>query len=289
LNYCQLAVVISLLTASQSGCAVIGPSVVRAERTGYNEALHDTSAEQLLLNIIRAKNQENPSFSNFAEVDAQPSTGLNLTGGSSNIGAVLPLGALTSSLSASETSIQKHVSVTGYELIQQISKPITLQNIYRLADSNAPTVPLFTLSFNRLGRNYMDFFSVIDLLYFLDRYGALLSEARTENTLLFNKTDRGIIEHPTGSADDSISCIRKHNLNISSDTAVRILWKHLSAMLGNNIILRTPEAQVVAKPGSELEVAQMHLPDNIALTRSALGALQNSGFIKLLRRDERIA
>jgi hypothetical protein len=41
-----------------------------ASRTFYNEVIHDTASEQLLLNIIRAKNYEAPNFVDVSEAAA---------------------------------------------------------------------------------------------------------------------------------------------------------------------------------------------------------------------------
>ncbi len=85
-KYSWMALVgVSLL----SGCgSMTGPPSITASRTFYNEVIHDTSSEQLLLNIVRAKNYETPNFIDVSEADATVSFTSGVNGGLSGIGAV---------------------------------------------------------------------------------------------------------------------------------------------------------------------------------------------------------
>jgi hypothetical protein len=265
-----------LFTQVLCGCSIIGPSVLRDERIAYNEAIHDTSAQQLLINIVRARNFEDPTFSNLAEVDSQPSASGSITGGSANIGALVTLGSLSSTLGGSETSIQKHVSVTGAELIQQISSPITLKNIYRLINSNAPQIPLLRMSINRLGNSFIAADRIAELLYLLDVYGAITIEARTDNTLTIVLRKAGMLTQKQMAAEDNeLDCFA-----LGAEVTVPALWDELTALLGHvdktTIVVRTPEAKIVPDPGkeTELSLAQKQVAVPIVLTRSALGAVR---------------
>jgi hypothetical protein len=272
-----------------SGCAGLGPVILRNERSSYNEAIHDTNAEQLLLNIVRSYKNEPAAFSTLAEVDSQPTNSLQLVGGSSNIGAITPLGGLTTTLGTSETSIQKHVTVSGFELIQQVSSPIKLRNIQRLQYSNQPTVPTFRFSVNNIGP-FLDYNRVINIINFLNIYGAIRIEARNDNTMTINLEKEGFIDQPnqTIPVDKLLSCVKITDAR----RAVRILWKELTAALGEEggqIILRSPDA-IIAKPtDSELAVAEMKPHGTVVFTRSAIGALnlaQDSHDIIFLNRAE---
>ena len=265
-----------LITQVLCGCSIFGPSVLRDERIAYNEAIHDTSAQQLLMNIVRARNFEDPTFSNLAEVDSQPSASGSISGGSANIGALLTLGSLSSTLGGSETSIQKHVSVTGAELIQQISSPITLKNIYRLLTSNAPEIPLIRMSINRLGNSFIAHNRIVELLYLLELFGAITVEARNDNTLTIVLRKTGMLTQTQQAAeDDEIHCFSQ-----GAEVTVNALWDELTILLGHvdktTIVVRTPEAKIVPDPGKEtdLSLAQKQVAAPIVLTRSALGAVR---------------
>ena len=90
------------------GCSGVGQLSIQEERNQYNDVIHDTGVEQLLTNIVRAHKYESPSFFDVSEVDQTKTLQANLQGGSSNIGAVLPLGALSSTLTATDSPIIKY-------------------------------------------------------------------------------------------------------------------------------------------------------------------------------------
>jgi hypothetical protein len=238
---------------------------------------------------------EDPTFSNLAEVDAQPSASAAITGGASNIGSAIILGSLSSTLGGSETSIQKHVSVTGNELIQQISTPITLKNLYRLGNSNAPEIPLLRMSVNRLGNLYNAYDRIIELIYLLDLYGAIVIEARNENTWTITLHKNGIVTRQQVGGDEELKCFAQ-----SSEAVVSALWDELPALLGftgkSTIVLRSPEAKTVADPSkkSELVLAQETVTVPVMLTRSALGAIgraegQGSHDIKFVSPEDAVS
>jgi len=87
---------------------------------------------------------------------------------------------------------------------------------------------------NRVGDNYMDFYSVVDLLNVLDEYGALVVESRTENTMTIRVDKEGILKLGQDQSDFILKCIHK-----GPTVAVEELYSRLSKMLGNNVILRT--------------------------------------------------
>lgn len=60
----------SYLMLSATGCA-IGPKMLRSTRTGYNQAIQQTTNEQLLLNLVRLKYRDQPLFLEVSSVSAQ--------------------------------------------------------------------------------------------------------------------------------------------------------------------------------------------------------------------------
>jgi hypothetical protein len=165
----------------------------------------------------------------------------------------------------SETSIQKHVTVSGFELIQQVSSPIKLRNIQRLQYSNEPTVPVFRFSVNNIGP-YLDYNRVINIINFL--------EARNDNTMTINIEKEGFIDqpNPTIPVDALLSCMKVTDAR----RAVKILWKELTTALGEEngqIILRSSDATIGKPTDSELAVAEMKPHGTVVFTRSAIGAL----------------
>ena len=58
-----------VLCLSLSGC--IGPQFLKVQRYKYNEAIQESTAEQLLLNIVRLRYNDSPMFLNVGDIDAR--------------------------------------------------------------------------------------------------------------------------------------------------------------------------------------------------------------------------
>ncbi|MFO1044840.1 MAG: hypothetical protein U0941_23960 [Planctomycetaceae bacterium] len=78
-----------LLSCMLSGCA-IGPHTIRNASLGYNEVLHDTAEAELLLNLVRARYGEQPSFVEVASVTQQYAFTSQTTVQGDFTGAVFP-------------------------------------------------------------------------------------------------------------------------------------------------------------------------------------------------------
>ncbi|MGD8450369.1 MAG: hypothetical protein PVJ57_01000 [Phycisphaerae bacterium] len=65
-----LVIVLSMSVAGLSGCA-LGPTALRVSRTAYNEAVQRTTAEQLLLNLVRLQYREAPLFLEMGNIATQ--------------------------------------------------------------------------------------------------------------------------------------------------------------------------------------------------------------------------
>ena len=283
-------IVAVIMTSLLAGCVSFGPEIVRTERSDYNQAVGYTNSEQLLLNVVRAHRYEPPVFNYLQEYDVTPSVGFSLAGGPSNLGAV-PIGALAAGVSASQTSLQKNVSLTNYETTQQISKPITLQSIFRLENSNNPTIPTLVFSVNRFGHRYDEYFRIVDLIYFLDLFGALSTESRNENTLSLMFEPKGAIAHPNrdNPEDDPLSCVPG---DVPYALQIKRLWSSLVAALDargatDRIVLRSTDAKLSGLDKlSEVEAAAKPMSGSLVLTRTAQGALRtaegDAGYIRFM-------
>src|SRR5579863_5645603 len=165
---------------------------MRMNRTDYNEAVHDTNVEQLLLNIVRVHDSEIPTFMDMVELDEANAVSAGISGGPSNIGAVPgslgdslfgTVGAVTGSASISDQPIAKYVPLSGFSLTQQISTPISLGAIAKFTNSSWPDSTLLYYSFQRLTPAYLDFYRALDTLLALDSYGAITLESGADDQL----------------------------------------------------------------------------------------------------------
>jgi hypothetical protein len=76
-----------IAVATLGGCGVVGPTSIKLGRNSYNEVIHQTSADQLLVNLVRIHNHEMPLFIDVTEVDATVQVQANASGAQTNIGA----------------------------------------------------------------------------------------------------------------------------------------------------------------------------------------------------------
>ena len=243
-----------------TSCTGVGQLSIQQERNQYNDVIHDTGTEQLLVNIVRAHNYESPSFFDVSEVDQTKTLQGNLQGGSSNIGAVVPLGALSSTLTATDSPIIKYMPPTSAAYIQQVIQPIDLASFAHFKNSNVPIEPYLRFAFDRLTPAYADFFRASAIISALDSFGAIRIDA-TSNDLIM------IVLTPDGLIPSDAPCLNYRPAN----TVVADLWRQLTQIFNQPdsarvITLRTPSSKSRA--------------GQVALARSALGAL------RMAERDE---
>ena len=261
------------------GCSGVGQLSIQEERNQYNDVIHDTGVEQLLTNIVRAHKYESPSFFDVSEVDQTKTLQANLQGGSSNIGAVLPLGALSSTLTATDSPIIKYMPPTSAAYIQQIIQPIDLASFAYFKNSNAPIEPFLRFAFDRLTPAYTDFFRASALISALDSFGAVRVEAPSSDVIEITFTPDGLLRGAS-------PC-----LGGPANMVVANLWRQLAqifnqSVLTRTIVLRSPgpsprAGQSSSRPGSGQssgpgpgQPSPRARPGQVALTRSALGALR---------------
>jgi hypothetical protein len=163
--------------------STMGPTSITASRTFYNEVIHDTASEQLLLNIIRAKNYETPNFVDVSEADATVAFTGSVTGTSSGIGAKAGtsggtlagnIGAVGGTFSYGDQALVRYSPVLGYPLIQQISSPIAPVSIVHMFDSDYPLGSILEMSVERLTPGYADYYLASDRMVLLDQYGSIV-------------------------------------------------------------------------------------------------------------------
>jgi hypothetical protein len=170
-----------------SGCgSLTGPPSITASRTFYNEAIHDTSSQQLLLNIIRVKNYEVPNFIDVSEADATVSFNTGTSGGFSGIGAqpgirsvsagtiAGAVSAITGTFTYGDSALVRYAPVQGYPLIQQVSSPIAPQSIVRMFNSDFGLADVLEFSVDRLAPGFEDNYVAQDRMVMLDQLGAIV-------------------------------------------------------------------------------------------------------------------
>jgi hypothetical protein len=186
-----------------AACQQIGPDSLGVGRQRYNDAIHETSRQQLFANLIRIANGEWPLFMDVTEVDAAEALQGSLTGGASGIGGKSALqgagpaavtgvtttgttGSLLSKIIGSavgsiggtvgyqESPTIRYQPLVGNALIQQISTPMTAESIANLITSDWPFLPLLDLTTDSLTPQYEDNWAALNAIAALyEDYGAL--------------------------------------------------------------------------------------------------------------------
>lgn len=127
------------------GCAVVGPASIRSGRQAYNEAVQQTTDQELLLNIVRLRYRDTPTFLQISGIATQmqlqnsfnASTGLG-TGRADNFN-------LSNSALYAERPTISYRPVVGQAFIQQLLEPVTNDKLTLLYNAGWPVDTLFSL------------------------------------------------------------------------------------------------------------------------------------------------
>ncbi len=159
-------------------CSGVGTLSIENGRTPYNEVIQATSEQQTLLNLVRVHEGETPLFVDVTEVDAQTSAQAGISGGPTLLGALGTSGAVTLSGQYLEQPTVRYQPLLGNALVAQVSTPVTAESIVNLYNSEWPLGSIFDLTVTRFTPAFDDYHGALDALATLDRYGALVLEAK---------------------------------------------------------------------------------------------------------------
>ncbi len=265
-----------------SGCSVIGPSTIQQGRTNYNEAIHETSEQQTLLNIVRVHNGETPLFMDVGDILSGTSATISSTGTQMGLGSLMAVGSnlignatgqIAGTGSYTEGPTIKYTPLVGQALISQVSSPIDAYSLANLFNSGWAIGSIFDLAVTRFTPGYDDYHAALDALMELDRYGTLILEARSYTELVIYFERERPRERFRGCDPEAGS--------VSVTTVVDNLWARVLAILGQKgttISLRlasqAPKLSASGTPKTtEAATPQRPGPPPLLRTRSALGML----------------
>jgi hypothetical protein len=137
--------------ATVGGCATLGPPTLHEARTNYNEAVADTQLKQVLMNIVRVHNNEDPLFMEVSQINDVSSLSMNpsgaITGFWSKAG---PAASLNGAATYTQNPTIQLAPLQGQQLIQQISTPITTDTMASLYNSNWPILNILDFAAQRV-------------------------------------------------------------------------------------------------------------------------------------------
>jgi hypothetical protein len=138
---------IALLLAT-TGCR-IGPPLLRLSREEYNQAVHRSNEEQILLNLVRLKYSEIPLFLDVSSISAQfrQEKGADFSGRlSGNQTADASLLGLATHFVYEERPTITYAVLQGNAYAERLMSPLTLDTVMLLYSSGWPIDTILRLA-----------------------------------------------------------------------------------------------------------------------------------------------
>jgi hypothetical protein len=132
------------------GCANLGPTTLKSERSNYNLAIQRTNDEQLLLNLVRLKYRDTPFFMEVSSVASQFTLSSTANASATLQDGVKGLFGLGGSLGLTEKPTVTYSPLQGDKFIQRVLSPLPLQTIALLFHSGWSIERIFRLCFQRM-------------------------------------------------------------------------------------------------------------------------------------------
>ncbi len=147
-----LLCLIAILPLSLTGCANLGPTTLKSERSNYNLAVQRTNDEQLMLNLVRLKYRDTPFFMEVSSVASQFSLSTSANASATLQEGVNGLFGLGGSVGLTEKPTVTYSPLQGDKFIQRVLSPLPLQTIALLFHSGWSIERIFRLSFQRMNQ-----------------------------------------------------------------------------------------------------------------------------------------
>jgi len=268
-----------------AGCgANIGEYAISTNRIPYNEAINTTSTQQMLLNVVRARDGHPPTFLTLYEVTGTNTVEATINGGPTGLGSIAgAVGAITGTARIADSPTTKYTNLSGADLVKQVSYPITLGSFARLQTVAYPLSPMFNWGFIRLTPNFIDHYRAVDTISALDDLGAI-----TVDTVVGNEQILVIDFHGHGNfgidtahlAQDSygrgVSCVTGSK---SPDATARQLWKNLLQLFN---VKGSPNKLALSQSGAKVKGLVSQPVVTAAANFSLRGAEDGEGLIRFV-------
>jgi hypothetical protein len=163
---------------SLCSCGVVGPSSIKLGRNTYNDVIHQTSGDQLLINLARIHNHEMPLFMDVTEVDATVQIQANASAGQAGIGSrpgttggtlAGPVENVSLTGQYLEAPTIRYQPLQGAPLIAQFNSPITVDSLVYMFNSDWAFDTLLPLTVDRLTTGFSDYYAALNAIIALDQ------------------------------------------------------------------------------------------------------------------------
>jgi hypothetical protein len=192
---------------SLSSCGVVGPTSLKLGRNTYNDVIHQTSGDQLLINLARIHNHEMPLFMDVTEVDATVQIQANASAGQTGIGSrpgttggtlAGPVENVSLTGQYLEAPTIRYQPLQGAPLIAQFNSPITVDSLVYMFNSDWAFDTLLPLTVDRLTTGFSDYYTALNAIIALDHNGALIIEASQATQPSNGAADKKATPTPAG-------------------------------------------------------------------------------------------
>jgi hypothetical protein len=125
------------------GCSPIGPSVIPRDRTDYLSSVADSWKEQTLLNVVRLRYGDAPSFLDVSSIVSAYTVGGQLTAGgvvNSNLTSVAPYNSVSlgAGVAYQDRPTISYTPLSGDKFTKSLLRPITPVGIFQLVQAGYP-------------------------------------------------------------------------------------------------------------------------------------------------------
>ena len=129
-----------LLLLPLIGCSSIGPAVIPRDRTDYLSSIADSWKEQNLLNVVRIRYGDVPSFLDVSSVISSYAVGGQLSAGgviNSNLTSVAPWNTATfgANVAYQDRPTISYTPISGDKFTKSLLRPITPVGIFQLVQA----------------------------------------------------------------------------------------------------------------------------------------------------------
>src|ERR1700733_5283443 len=134
---------LTLMVLSAAGCASLGPATVQRDRVDYISAIAESWKEQTLLNVVRLRYGDAPSFADVSSVISGYTFQGGLSAGasiSSDLTATIPSNPVT--VNGNATYIDRptitYTPLTGDKFARSLLRPLPPSEIFELVQAGYP-------------------------------------------------------------------------------------------------------------------------------------------------------
>lgn len=151
-NSSLLIQLLLFLSLTVSGCAQLGPDLVKAGRNDYNKVLAQTNDEETLLNLVRLRYADNPVIMQVNSVSTSFTwnQGLQVEGESYESGSNDSFFGGRGSLEYTERPTITYTPLAGADYVKKILTPLEIDSLLLLSKSGWGIDRLMRLTVNRM-------------------------------------------------------------------------------------------------------------------------------------------